>query len=317
MKQKINMVKNKNLTVEEAIELFLRKAKVRNLSDNTVVTYRCHLGIFCKYMNKEQLVGKIDEKCVDGFIAYLKEHTSANEITINSYLRTIRVFLYYCMDCNYIEQFKIEMPKVGKKAKQTYTDEELRRLLKKPDLKKCSFAEYRIWAFENYLLATGNRISSALNVRIGDIDFESGSIFIRKTKNRKQQIIPLSKTLADILKEYLEIRGGNENDFVFCNIYGEQGNRRTFQQEVKAYNIKRNVNKTSCHLFRHTFAKKWILAGGDVFRLQKLLGHCDLEMTKEYVQLFQEDLQQDFEQYNPLDQMSKNRKLIEMRGKRS
>ena len=313
MKQKISMAKTQNLNVEEAIELFLRKAKIRNLSENTILTYQCHLGIFCKYMDKEQPIERIDEECVDGFIAYLKESSNVSEITINTYLRTIRVFLYYCMDCNYIERYKIVMPKVGKKAKQTYTDEELRRLLKKPDPKKCTFADFRIWVFENYLLGTGNRISSALNVRIGHIDFESASIFIRKTKNRKPQILPLSRTLACILKEYLEIRGGTENDFLFCNVYGEQGNRRTFQQEVRAYNIKRNVNKTSCHLFRHTFAKNWILAGGDIFRLQKILGHSDLTVTREYVEMFRTDLQQDFDQFNPLDRMQRNKDVIRMK----
>lgn len=56
---------------------------------------------------------------------------------------------------------------------------------------------------------------------------------------------------------------------IFCNNYGEKGDKRTYQQQVQNYNVKRKVNKTSCHLFRHTFAKQWILAGGDIFRLQK------------------------------------------------
>lgn len=64
-----------------------------------------------------------------------------------------------------------------------------------------------------------------------------------------------------------------------------------------------NVNKSSCHLFRHTFAKNWILASGDVFRLQKILGHSDLSVTKEYVNMFGNDLQLDFEKFNPLDNL--------------
>ena len=125
-----------------------------------------------------------------GFIIYLRSTSKANEITINTYLRTMRAFLYFCMDCGYLEQYKIVMPKVEKKVKETYTDQELERLMKKPNINKCSFTEYRIWVFENYLLGTGNRLSSALNVRVKDIDFDSASILIRKTKNRKQQIIP-------------------------------------------------------------------------------------------------------------------------------
>jgi integrase/recombinase XerD len=217
------------------------------------------------------------------------------------------------MDCGYISRFKIRLPKVEKKIKETYTDDELERLLKKPDTSKCSFTEFKTWVFENYLLGTGNRISSALNIRISDIRFDEGVIIIRKVKNRKQQIIPLSKTLAEILKEYLMIRGGNDEDYLFCNIYGEQGSRRMNQDLVRDYNIKRNVNKTSSHLFRHTFAKKWILAGGDVFRLQKVLGHSDLSITREYVQMFGDDLQMDFDKFNPLDKMQSRGARIMMK----
>ena len=46
---------------------------------------------------------------------------------------------------------------------------------------------------------------------------------------------------------------------------------------------------------------KWILNGGDIFRLQKILGHSDLSVVKEYVQMFGNDLSVDFDKFNPLD----------------
>lgn len=152
-------------------------------------------------------------------------------------------------------------------------------------------------------MGTGNRISSALDVQIKDINFENNIIIIRKAKNRKQQILPLSNTLAEILMGCLEIRGNAPDDYLFCNNFGEQASVRTYQGLVRKYNMLYNVNKSSCRLFRHTFAKNWILAGGDVFRLQKILGHSDLSVTKEYVNMFGNDLQLDFEKFNPLDNL--------------
>lgn len=52
---------------------------------------------------------------------------------------------------------------------------------------------------------------------------------------------------------------------------------------------------------RHTFAKRWILNGGDIFRLQKLLGHSNLDIVKEYVNMFGRDLTKDYTSFNPLD----------------
>ena len=312
MKQKITMKKSKNLSIREAYELFERKARVRNLSEATLKTYGYHMDSFCAFTDGEQPVKNINEDMLDAFTLYLKDERKIKDVTVNSYLRTMRNFLHFCIECCYVKNFKISVPKYDKRIKETYSDAELNRLLAKPDLKTCGFTTYKTWVFINYLLGTGNRISSALNIKIADIDFQSASIIIRKTKNRKQQIIPLSRTLADILIEYMDVRGGEADDYLFCGIYGTQGDRRTYQQLVQDYNLQRNVSKSSCHLFRHTFAKKWIMAGGDVFRLQKILGHSDLTITREYVQMFGQDLQMDFEQFNPLDRMNQKKERIRM-----
>lgn len=312
MKMKISMKTQQNLSILQAYELFKKKAKVKNLSERTIQTYDRHMRSFCGFIGGEIPISQVTEDSVDDYILYLKNDTGIKDVSVASYMRTIRAFLYFCMDSNYVSRFKIRIPRFEKEIKPTYTDEELRRLLKKPDLKKTSFTEYRIWVFENYLLATGNRISSALNVKISDLNFEDSLIVLRRVKNRKQQIIPMSHSLSGILNEYLEVRGGTPEDYVFCNNYGEQGDIRTYQSQVREYNIQRNVSKTSCHLFRHTFAKKWIMAGGDIFRLQKILGHSDLTVTKEYVQMFGQDLQIDFEQFNPLDNMNVQKSKLKM-----
>lgn len=304
------MSKKSNLSIQEAFEMFIRKCKIKNLTDLSISSYEKKMVHFYEFIDKNEPITTITSYTVDDYILWLRENTEANDITINSYLRSVRAFLYYCMECNYIPTFKIKLIKADKKIKETYTDDELMRLLQKPDTNNCSFSCYKTWVFENYLLGTGNRISTALDLHIGDINFQSGVIVLRKTKNRKQQIIPLSNTLADILQEYLQIRGGEDEDYLFCNEYGQQASCRTYQQLVRRYNIKRNVNKTSCHTFRHTFAKNWILNSGDMFRLQKILGHSDLTVTKEYVNMFGQDLQLDFEKFNPLDKIVKqNRKV--------
>ena len=306
------MSKRSTLSIQEAFEMFIRKCKIKNLTDLSISSYQKKMVHFYEFTDKNQPITTITSDTVDDYILWLRENTQANDITINSYLRSVRAFLYYCMECNYIPSFKIRLIKAEKKIKETYSDEELVRLLQKPDINTCTFSCYKTWVFENYLLATGNRISTALDIHIGDINFQSGTITLRKTKNRKQQIIPLSHTLADILQEYLQIRGGEDEDYLFCNEYGQKAIERTYQQLVRRYNIKRNVNKTSCHLFRHTFAKNWILSGGDQYRLMKILGHSDLTVTKEYVNMFGQDLQMDFEKFNPLDNLSTNKKTIRM-----
>jgi len=117
-----------------------------------------------------------------------------------------------------------------------------------------------------------------------------------------------------VLQEYLVYRKGKPQDYLFCNATGGQPNMRTYQHKLADYNKSRGVSKTSAHLYRHTFAKKWILNGGDIFRLQNILGHSDLTMVREYVNMFGNELSLDFNRFNPLDNMehSKAKQKIKM-----
>jgi len=221
------------------------------------------------------------------------------------------------MEEGYMDRFTIKLLKAEKKIKETYTDDELSKILQKPNIKTCSFTEYRNWVMSNYFLATGNRLRTALNLQIGHIDFENNLIFMGKTKNGRQQLIPLSMSLSEILQEYLVYRKGTKDDYVFCDTHGKQLTRDGAITIIHKYHLSRGVSKTSIHVYRHTFAKKWILNGGDIFRLQKILGHSNVEMVKNYVEMFNNDLQVDFEVFNPLDNFVKANQgeLIKMSGK--
>ena len=233
--------------------------------------------------------------------------TTLSAITVNTRIRALRTILYFCMEKGYIEKFQIPTIKCDKNIKETYTEHELELLLKKPRLNDGdTFTEYRNWVIINYLLATGNRLSTLCNIKINDLDFHNSVIYLTKTKNRKQQIIPMSATLHCILLEYIKYRSAKSNeDYLFCSSYGERFTERGMESAIKLYNLSRGVTKTSIHLFRHTFAKFWVQNGGDVFKLQKMLGHSTLDMSREYVEMFNDDLKKGFDDINPLDQLAR------------
>jgi len=301
--QKLSLTNPDVLSVSDCFCEYLNHCIIKNLSTETIQLYKNQFKVFQSTLTEDMLISDITINDVNNFIIYLRTNHNCNDITINSYLRGIRAFLYYAMEENHLRTFKVIIPKVEKKIKETYLDSELKVLLKKPNMKTATFSEYKIWVFSNYLLATGNRLSSALSIQIKDLDFDNQQIQINKTKNRKAQLIPMSDSLCKILKEYLRYRKGAPDDYVFCNTRGGKGDLRTYEDMLYSYNRKRGVTKTSAHLYRHTFAKKWILNGGDIFRLQKILGHSDLSVVKEYVQMFGNDLSTDFEKFNPLDRM--------------
>ena len=155
--EKITMSKKSNLSIQEAFDLFIRKCKIKNLTDLSISSYEKKMVHFYEFIDKSEPITAVTKDTVDDYILWLRENTEANDITINSYLRSVRAFLYFCMEDKYIPTFKIQLIKAEKKIKETYTDDELVRLLEKPDVDNCSFSCYKTWVFENYLLGTGNR----------------------------------------------------------------------------------------------------------------------------------------------------------------
>ena len=70
----------------------------------------------------------------------------------------------------------------------------------------------------------------------------------------------------------------------------------------------------SFHISRHTFAKQWIINGGNVVSLSKLLGHSSLDITQNYINLLVSDVAKKVDEFNVLDKFY-GKKRIGMRGK--
>ena len=309
---KMNSITNKN--IDDAFKDFIKYCRVKNLSNATTQYYED-----CFYKFKEYYQGELKDittKIVDDYVLHLRG-TNITDISVNTYLRGLRVILYYFMGLGYMEEFKITIHKADKKIKETYTDKELEILLKKPNLKQCDFVEYRTWVIVNFLLGTGCRSNTLCNIKVKDLNIESEIVILSTTKNKKQQIIPISNQLSIIIQEYLTYRQpSTDEDYLFISVYGEQLNSNSLRHSVVRYNQRRGIMKTGIHLFRHTFAKKWIQNQGNIFSLQKILGHSSLEMVKEYVNLYSDDIRSDYDKYNPLKDFT-NTNYISMRRSKS
>ena len=67
------------------------------------------------------------------------------------------------------------------------------------------------------------------------------------------------------------------------------------------YNKRRGVNTTGIHRYRHTFAKQWIINGGNVVSLSKLLGHSSLDITENYIHLLVSDIAEQVNEFIVFD----------------
>jgi integrase/recombinase XerD len=154
-------------------------------------------------------------------------------------------------------------------------------------------------------LDTGMRVSELCGIQIGDLLLDSGRIMITG-KGSKTRFVYLGKISLRAVWSYLLERYPNtapsKNDPLFIDQHGLYPmNRHSVYKLVKRLGKAAGVDDVYPHKFRHTFAVQFLRNGGNVFELQQLLGHSDLEMSRKYVQLAQMDLEVSAKRASPAD----------------
>ena len=132
--------------------------------------------------------------------------------------------------------------------------------------------------FEDLLFArigffSGLRLSEILNLEPRDINFEACMVKVRLGKGGKDRLTPMDYATLQILKSYItEHELGNEDPiFKFTS--------RTHERHVEKIAERSGITriKITPHVFRHTCATWLIDQGMDTSKVQRVLGHADLE----------------------------------------
>ena len=132
-----------NPTIQQAFERFQKYNRLKNLSQGSLDFYAAKGRSFFRFLgDTEQPIQTITEETVEDYIFYMKDQ-QLHDTTINTNLRMVRAFLYWCMEKGYLEKYPIRLVRADDPIKEPYTTDELQKLLKEPDCKTCSFAEYR------------------------------------------------------------------------------------------------------------------------------------------------------------------------------
>ena len=217
-RQKLTVQPKGGMTLDGAFEQFIQSKTVMNVAEETIKHYRNVFRYFIEFYGEGQSCADVTEKTIMDYLMHIRQtKPDLATKTVNTYIKGLRAIFYFMMQNGWMGEFKIKLPRTEETIKETYSDFEVQQLIKKPDTKGCSFAEFRNWAMVCYFLATGNRLSTARGLKIGDVDLNADEILIRKTKNRKQQIIPMSSELKSVMREYLTYRKGGPDDCLFCN----------------------------------------------------------------------------------------------------
>mgnify|MGYP001077533655 CR=1 FL=1 len=310
---KLNNVTN-GKTLEVGVEEFITFCKVKKLSDKTIQNYNLWCKDFTLFLKDVgvQQVKDISQSHMNSYCINLQARLQ--DASVNTGLRHCRAILNYWNSLGYLPKVKITLLKVQETVKDCYSNTELSILLKKPDTKTCKFADYRNWVIVNVLTATGLRANSILNLSKQDVDFENGFLKVQITKQRKAQLLPLPKQLLTILKQYIKAVP-SDIDLLFPSELGKKMLTTTLYHSMETYNKARGIMKVGLHRYRHTFCRNYLLNGGNVLYLQKLLGHSQLTMSQKYANIYSSDLQNTLE-CNIYNQLVSGEERIKMQSRK-
>ena len=145
-------------TIEETFSDFIISKKTKGLTEKTLQSYQSQFQAVAKHMDVKMDIAMLQKADLDAMIISMRTaHLSPN--SINSYTRTLKSFFSWCNEQG-ITRLNIPLCKAEEAVKETYSDLELSALLKKPDIRKATFAEYRDWVIINFLLNCGSRAAT-------------------------------------------------------------------------------------------------------------------------------------------------------------
>lgn len=291
------------LTVADYFDMFVTAQAAKGVSDATIRTYHNHFASVSRHLNTSMPMEQLRTEDLQAMIASMRASNLAHN-SISSYARVVKTFINWANKNGFTEASASSYKQI-ETVKDTYTDDELLRLLKRPKM-GCTFAEFRNWVIIQFLINCGCRSSTLRNIQNQDVDLERHQVVFRHMKTGKLQMIPLCSDLVTVLHEYMRIRAGTPSDPLFCNEYGEPLTKDALYLSISKYNKSRGVYKTSVHAFRHTFAKKYLVdCGGNAFTLQRLLGHSTLDMTRHYCRIYDADICNNFDNSCPLTSLKR------------
>jgi integrase len=132
-------------------------------------------------------------------------------------------------------------------------------------------------------LTTGMRASEIFGLRWPDVMNDEGLLAVRaKLKGGKMRYVPLLPEVAGELKHFPAV---TSDDRIFPPRKGAEGKRRRLEGSFEDLLHRAKISNFRFQDLRHTFASWYMMNGGDLYELAKILGHSNIKMTERYAKL--------------------------------
>ena len=273
----------------------------RQLSNNTIDSYKRDLNDFFDYIKKEYK--SVNHSDITKYIKYLNNKDLSSK-TINRHIVTLRNFYKYLIKVNKIKESPLEDItglKMEKNIPHTLSEEEIDKFL---DIELKDSKDYRTKAMMELMYSSGLRVSELLNLTLNDVDLVNNTVRCFG-KGSKERIVPIDDVATTYLDIYITVYRktmlkDKESDVLFLNYKGDKMTRQGFFKIIKEIKLEKGIKKdVSPHSLRHSFATHLLNHGADLRSIQAMLGHENIKTTQIYTHISNNYVKENYNKYHP------------------
>lgn len=293
--------------------MWLRSEGIKTESIRNIISPFQEFAAFCA-ANGIHRADKLNKRIVREYMVWLSERP--NHQTGRPLTSATRAKHYYAL--RRLDQFLrergiilssltggIQKPQRRKTVIQSFTADQLNAIIDAVG-KTRSGQRYkeRMELLLYTLVSSGLRIHEALQLRVSAIDHNK-RIMTVLGKGDKEREVPLSYDLSRLIQQYVDKYQIDRGDLLFASRYGKplqpSSIRDALRRAKKSLGSHLGIDqlRVSPHTFRHTFARLWVVNGGNTIALSRIMGHTSTQMTDRYVSLWGIDLNTAYDTCNP------------------
>ena len=275
----------------------------RQLSKNTLVSYRRDIEGFHFYVSKNELScwTDITEKHVQSYVAS-RFRNGLTGRSLQRALSSIRMFYEYLI----LSKKAVSNPAKQIRAPKTVTklpaflDVDMTEQLLNRDSDNSLIVRDK--AMFELFYSSGLRLTELVSINLVDLDISEAEVRVTG-KGNKIRVAPVGKKAIASIKDWLGYRTDflkEDTEALFLNRQGRRISQRSVQLRLKQWAKEQKIDlNVHPHMLRHSFASHMLEGSGDIRAVQELLGHEDISSTQIYTHIDFQHLTKVYDKAHP------------------
>lgn len=276
------------MTISDSFDEFILEQRCRGHSKKTIEYYDLILRRFSEFAEELQLsdVDQITLTVCKQFYLSLTDQ-GLSSVSIQSYVRGYRAYIQWLYESDYIGEdlcHRFRLPKATRKVIDILTDSEIQRLMASFDT--ATYTGLRDYTICALMIDTGLRLNEVVTLQSKHVHLDDGYLIVTG-KGDKQRVVPFGSFTAATLRAYVDDKKSWCPPLAsfFVTVDADPITVNTLKDVFRRLKDRSGISRLHPHLLRHTFATKYLSNGGDIYTLQRILGHATLDMVKKYLHL--------------------------------